>query len=266
MNTLARDFYQVEGKSEPIFQSVIFLAESSLEWDDAHKISANLPRGWFELCRLPTQDRIEFVRDFWLNLLPYHPSFHLFLWDFFQKLDDVAVVLVRMAPSGSWAVEMVYSLMDNRSFFRGLVPASESEIDDLKNQITIPLPRDYLSFLRIHNGFGKLSELGLLRSDQVVDARERLTEQFLWTERQLKVGSQIVDPGALIPFYESFGLGSYQCFFNEWFPGNAMGNVYLSGIEYTISDYKDRKGWADQLAFPTFLDWLAFFLEGNSLD
>ena len=40
----------------------------------------------------------------------------------------------------------------------------------------------------------------------------------------------------------------------------------LSGIDYTISDYMDRKGWADQLAFPTFLEWLAFYLEGNSLE
>ena len=52
----------------------------------------------------------------------------------------------------------------------------------------------------------------------------------------------------------------------SWYPGSEMGNVYLSGIDYTISDYRDRKEWADRLAFPTFLDWLAFYLEGNSLD
>jgi hypothetical protein len=266
MNNLAREFYRADGKIEPVFQGTLLLSEKEIGFDEACKMCPDLPRGWFELCRLSLDDRIEFVRDFWLNFLPYHPSFHLFLWDFFQKLDDIDIVLVQAAQNAPWSSEMVYSLKDNRSFFRGLAPAKESDVDELKNAISIPLPRDYLSFLRIHNGFGKLSEIGLLRVDQVVDAKQRLMDQFLWAEKPLRVGNQDIDPGALIPFYESFGLGSYQCFFNDWFPVSEMGNVFLSGIDYTISDYTDRKGWADQMAFPTFLDWLSFFLEGNSLD
>ena len=41
-----------------------------------------------------------------------------------------------------------------------------------------------------------------------------------------------------------------------------MGNIYYSGIEHTISDFKDPAMWVENLAFSTFLDWLAFYLEG----
>lgn len=266
MNTLVRDFYLAQGKSEPLFHEVHFLSESPITWDDACQKTTELPRGWFELCRLSTDDRIEFVRDFWLNLLPYHPTFHLFLQDFFQKLDDVGVVLSQWRKEAPFAIEMVYSLKDNRSFFRGLPPAEETDLDELRSSVPSPFPHDYVSFLRIHNGFGKLSELGLMKAQDVLEAKQRLMDQFLWADKPIRSGSHAIDPSTLIPFYESYGLGSYQCFYNEWYPGNEMGNVYLSGIDYTISETNDRKGWADQMAFPTFLDWLAFYLEGNSLD
>ncbi len=266
MNTLVRDFYRAKEDEESLFRLVTFLSDSPDSWMEVNRKSAKLPRGWFELCRLPCEDRIEFVRDFWLNLLPYHPSFHIFLTEFFDKLDDVGVVLTQTSAEAPWVVEMIYSLKDNSSFFRGLPPCSESDLNELKSSIALPLPRDYLAFLRIHNGFGKLSDLGLMRVDQVIISQKHLQDQFLWGERSLKMGNQAIDPGSLIPFFELYGLGSYQCFFNEWYPGSEMGNVYLSGIDYTISDYRDRKEWADHMAFPTFLDWLAFYLEGNSLD
>jgi len=266
MNTLVLDFYRVKENEESLFCSVVFLSDGLDSWDEACQKSNKLPKGWFELCRLSADDRIEFVRDFWLNLLPYHPSFHLFLTEFFDKLDDIGVVLTQTSKEAPSIVEMIYSLKNNSTFFRGLPPCSESELNELKNSIAIPLPSDYLAFLRIHNGFGMLSGLGLMRSDQVIAAQKYLQDQFMWGERSLKMCNQVIDPGSLIPFYESYGLKSYQCFFNEWYPGSEMGNVYLSGIDYTISDYRDRKEWADRLAFPTFLDWLAFYLEGNSLD
>ena len=98
-----------------------------------------------------------------------------------------------------------------------------------------------------------------------LDAKRRLMEMVIRSERPLKSTIRI-DPGSLVPFYEAIGLSSFQCFYADWYPGNEMGNVYLSGIDYTISDFRDRKSWVDQKAFPTFLDWLAFFLEGNSID
>lgn len=269
MNTLVHEFYQMkEQKGEtPSFHAILFLADGKEEWEEVNQKSAGLlPRGWFELCQLAVEDRLAFTRDFWLDRLPYHPHAHESLGSFFEQLDDVGVVLSQLNQGDPWIPEMVYSLKENRCFFRGRPPAFETEIEEMSLALRVNLPRDYLAFLHIHNGFGKLSELGLLRIEEVIDAKRRLTEELMQIEQTLKLNGQIIDPGALIPFFEYVGLASYQCFFSDWYPGNEMGNVYLSGIDYTISDYMDRKGWVDQCAFPTFQEWLAFYLEGNNLD
>jgi hypothetical protein len=263
MNRLVQDFYQTKDAAEPVFRNVLFLSQSADHFEKLSALSTDLSRGWYELSRLKITDRIEFVRDFWLNMLPFRSSFYLFLVDFFNRLDDLDIVLTQICENKKWNTEMVYSLAGNKSFFRGLPPCAETTIDELRASF-VSLPHDYLSFLRIHNGFGKLSELGVLQASQVMKCKEQLTEQFIYSERLLRSGSMAVDPGLLIPFYES--VGSYQCFLSDWYPENEMGNVYLSEIDYTISEYRDRKEWADQRAFPAFLDWLAFYLEGNSLD
>ncbi len=260
MNALVQEFYQPSGN----FDSVLFLSESKESWENARARCGELPRGWYELSRLPSPDRIAFTRDFWIDRLPYHPSFCKFASDFFGRLDDVGVVLSREKKGTPWTCEMVYSLKENRSFFRGSPPCREEELDDLKASLNVILPRDYLSFLEIHNGFGKLSELGLLRASQIVGVREKVMNALLASEKPLMQAGRVVDPGSLIPFFASFGTESYQCFFADWYPGNEMGNVYLSGIDYTVSECSDRKEWSDQLAFPTFLDWIAFYMEGNS--
>lgn len=265
MNALVQEFYHTSGKKDdPVFDSVLFLSESKESWENARARCGGLPRGWYELSRLTCSDRIAFTRDFWIDRLPYHPSFYKFVSDFFAKLDDVGVILSRESKGAPWIAEMIYSLKENRSFFRGSPPCNEEELDDLKAAIGVLLPRDYLSFLEIHNGFGKLSELGLLTARQVVKVREQLMDSLLLSEKPLKQGGRIVDPGSLIPFFASFGTESYQCFFSDWYPGSEMGNVYLSGIDYTLSECSNPKEWFDQLAFPTFLDWMAFYMEGNS--
>lgn len=265
MNALVQEFYHTSGKEgDPVFDSVIFLSESKESWEGAKAMCGDLPRGWYELSRLPVIDRISFTRDFWMDRLPYHPSFIKFAPEFFFRLDDVGVVLSRESKGAPWIAEMVYSLKENRSFFRGLPPCQKEDLEDLKAVLNLTLPRDYLSFLEIHDGFGKLSELGLLKAKQVISVREKLIDAVLSNERPLMQGGRVVDPSLLIPFFTSFGTESYQCFFADWYPGNEMGNVYLSGIDYTVSECSDRKEWSDQLAFPTFLDWMAFYMEGNS--
>lgn len=157
---------------------------------------------------------------------------------------------------------MVYSLEDNSSFFRGKPPCTEADLAELKNELGVSPPRDYLAFKKIHDGFGKLSEMGLLEIGELADARRRVIELLLTANHSLRSGSTIIDPSSLIPFYEAFGLASYQCFFTDWYPGSEMGNVYLSGIDYTISDLKAN---SDNLAFNTFLEWLAYYLQGMNL-
>ncbi len=265
MNALVQEFYHTSAKKgESVFDSVLFLSESKESWEKTRALCGDLPRGWYELSRISCADRIAFTRDFWIGKLSYHPSFYKFISDFFGRLDDVDVILSRESKGAPWIAEMVYSLKENRSFFRGSPPCKEEDLAALKGSFNVILPRDYLSFLEIHNGFGKLSELGLLSAKEVISVREKLMNSLLANEKSLMNRGRVVDPGALIPFFASFGTDSYQCFFSDWYPGNEMGNVYFSGIDYTLSECSDPKEWFDQLAFPTFLDWMAFYMEGNS--
>jgi hypothetical protein len=45
-------------------------------------------------------------------------------------------------------------------------------------------------------------------------------------------------------------------------PLESPGNVYYSMAEGKISNVHDRNNWNQNLAFPSFLDWLIFYLEG----
>ncbi|MDE3046223.1 MAG: SMI1/KNR4 family protein [Verrucomicrobiota bacterium] len=261
MNSQIRDFFRVTGTQEPHFQEVRFLSEEKeLCWDAIEP--TGVPRGWFELSRISMQDRVEFTRDFWLTLLPFHPKATRSLEEFFERLDDVAVVICRQSKEEPWRAELIYSLADNSSFFRGLPPAPEEEIEGTMRELDAKLPRDYQAFFRVHNGFGKLTEMGLLPLEDIPFARQQLVNLVCHSEKMLRLGETQIDPASLYPFYEEYGVGGLQCFMAEWYPGAEMGNVYFSEIDYTLSDIRDRKGWAENLAYPTFLEWLTAFLEG----
>jgi hypothetical protein len=116
--------------------------------------------------------------------------------------------------------------------------------------------------LQIHSGFGRLSETGLLPIEELKETKQQLTDAILDCDVPLRWKEGWIDPTSLFPFFEEYGIGSFQCFNAEWYPGSEMGNVYFSGIDYTLSDVSDRKAWSEELAYPTFLEWLADFLEG----
>ena len=129
----------------------------------------------------------------------------------------------------------------------------------------VSLPRDYLSFLRIHNGFGKLSELGLLRSDQVLKCRQGLMEEFLGSERPLRCGNTLVDPGGLIPFYES-GWDRINAFSLIGIP-EMKWEMYIYPeliIQYQITG-SERMGRSDW-RFPLFWNGLPFIWKATALD
>lgn len=264
MNSLARQFFTPSKENQ--FKEVLFLSEEpTATWEQVSKLAFNLPRGWFELSRVSSQDRVDFTRDFWLDRIPYHPSAHPAFFEFFEQLDDVAVVLTRLREDEPMDAELVYSMSDNSCFFRGKPPCTEGDLQELKSELEVNLPRDFISFAKIHNGFGKLSEMGLLEIEDIADTRRRILEMLLTTDKRVKSGDVDVDPGSLIPFFEVLGLSSFQCFYTDWYPGNEMGNVYLSGIDYTLSDVSNKKSWSENLAFPTFSDWLVYYLQGMNL-
>lgn len=255
MNSLARRYF-----AGTQFVQVRILSEEKMEsWEEAAEIAFNLPRSWFELSKLSAADRVEFVRDFWLDRLPYHPTAHPAFFDFFEKLDDVAVVLTQSRKGEPFDSELVYNLADGSSFFRGRPPCTEGDLQSLMQILEMNhLPHDFLAFAKIHNGFGKLSEMGLLEVEEIPEARRRVIELVVRGQMEL-------EPKSLIPFFEALGLASFQCFFSDWYPGNEMGNVYLSGIDYTLSDMTNKKMWAERLAFATFSEWLAYYLQGMNV-
>ena len=261
MNFQIREFFRVGTTQEPHFQEVRFLQEEvSLQWDEIENLG--LPRSWFELSRISPEDRVEFSREFWLSKLMYHPTATERLEAFFDQLDDIAIILTRQTKEEPWESELVYSLADNSSFFRGLIPAEDDQIDWVKKKLRADLPRDYWAFLQIHNGFGKLTEIGILPLDKLEEAKIRLLNAIYSLDIPLRWKEREIDPASLYPFFEEYGVGSFQCFNAEWYPGSEMGNVYFSGIDNTLSDISDRKAWSEQLAYPTFLQWLVNFLEG----
>jgi hypothetical protein len=262
MNSLATKFF-FENK-EGLFQEICLLHEKpQMTWEEAVRKAPHLPRGWFELSRIEARDRIEFTRDFWLDRIPYHPVAHPGIFEFFEQLDDVAVVLGQRKEGEFFEAQLVYSLRDDSSFFRGNPPAKEEEIDAALQELDADLPRDYMAFLRLHDGFGKLSEMGVLEVEDLFYAKRRLMDQMLRSEKRLLSGKLDVDPGSLIPFYEALGLSSFQCFFTDWYPGSEMGNVYFSGVDFTVSNVEKKSTWGEELAFATFSEWLVNYLQGN---
>ena len=259
MNGLIQKFFQD-------FKQVRFLnEEKSAVWSEISQLVPAMPKGWFELSRVNPSDRISFIRDLWQRRLPFHPGAHEKISEFFSRLDNIGVVLAAEKGTDPLGVELVYSLYDNSSFFRGLIPADEKQIEENFAGLEVSLPQDYQSFLQLHNGFGKLSSIGLFSCEYIAENKQRVMEFLVEAEKPIQTGGRFVDPGALIPFYEEEGLFEFQCFFSDWYPGSEMGNVYLSGIDYTMSDISDWKTWRENLAFSTFLEWLGEYLGGMSL-
>lgn len=251
--------------SGDIFHKVISLTEGDFEWDALRKNIPTLPRGWFELSRLPQEERLEFTRDFWLSKLLFSASdaarYARPLEEFFENLENVEIFACQVDKEQPYELHMVYSMADATGFFQGMPPASPEAIQSLKKQFAnCRLPPDYVAFLEIHNGFSKYTDSGILQTGALAKTHQQLQE-LLSEAVLIRPDGQVIDPKNLIPFYESFGLHSYQCFYSDWYPEDEMGNVYFSEHDHTISNFLDTNNLEANLAFPTFLGWLVFYLE-----
>jgi len=234
------------------FHDVISLHDQKgLTWEKAKEKAPTLPKGWWELSHLDEGVKLEFIRDFWFNALPYLPHIYRFLDTFFAGVKELGTYLVQRCEKGPFEVFLAYSLKDR--FFLGRPPLLEKEIEAFKRTVDFPLPEDFLNFFRIHNGFSKGADTGIISSYAL---NEEL-EHFIRGQEGLHLGDKVVDPGLLLPFYRSFGLDIYQCFYKDWYPDGEVGNVLCSLSDKTISSWKKE----ETLAFPTFLDWLVFYLE-----
>lgn len=266
MDQHIKEFYRQFSDEAPEgrFHRVIALHEvPDLEWESIHHKFPVLCKGWYELTHLKAEDRIEFTRDYWLSKLPYHPKISQFLGNFFDSLDDVCIYLFQQKYDDPFEVNIVYSLKGNNGFFRGNAAASEDAIEELKSKFPgVIFPDDYLAFLLIHNGFWKTTDCtGLIKTESLFSNYQQFQETLsLYPEPLTTTKGLSVNPKRLIPFYESFGMPFYQCFWMDWYPEQEMGNVYFSGSSHTISDVSTEFG-SDSMAFPSFIDWLIFYLE-----
>jgi hypothetical protein len=265
MDKHAVEYYSAYSEKAPHghFHRVIPLHEEPyLDWQEAWELSPCLCKGWFELAHLSVQDRIEFTRDYWIAKMPYHPHIQEFLFKFFGSVDDVGIFLTQQKYEDPFEAHLVYSLVDNSGFYHGETPATEAEIIDLQKDFPdYILPVDYLAFLQIHNGFAKLTDTGLIRSTAMKNSYDILQNTLDEHDQLSTVKGAPVNPKALIPFYESFGLPFFQCFWGEWYPDQEMGNVYYSGETKTVSACVQANDCVETMAFETFTDWLMFYLE-----
>lgn len=266
MNSHVRRFYRKfvdEDAPIRLYHEVITLHEAPrFTWEELSAKVPHLPKGWFELAYLNKEDRIAFSRDFWLATLPYVPHVHAFFQQFFDRLDDVGVFLTQLRYDSPFECEVVYSLKDGTCFFHGSPPCSNEEIEGINRAFGGMLPEDYRAFLKIHDVFSKHSDTGLVKVKFLKALYQQLIQELQEARQDVICKGKIVDPKDLIPFYESFGQPSYQCFHAGWNPGNQIGNVYYSFLEKVISDYGDQNAWLENLAFPSFLEWMVFYLEG----
>jgi hypothetical protein len=267
MSHHVKDFYKQfsEDSQDGHFHKVIPLHEQlELKWENINSEVPTLPRGWFELSKLMVTDRIEFTRDYWITKLPYHPHLQDFLIKFFESFEDVQIYLVQKKFDDPFEAHLVYCLKQDAGFFKGHPPISETDILQLESDFSnVIFPQDYLGFLRIHDGFCKTTDCtGMLSSKLLKPEYEKLQETILNAGRDVvNTNGVVVNSKSMIPFYKSFGMPFYQCFFTDWYPEHEMGNIYYSANTYTISDVNNTDPASEAMAFPTFSDWLMFYLE-----
>lgn len=265
MDHHVKEYFRLSSEESPRgnFHKVIALHEApDISWDAIEKVIPDLCRGWYELAQLNTKDRIEFLRDFWLAKLPYSPAANELINRFFASLDDIGIYIIQKKYEDVVEANLVYSISGDNGFFRGAAPITEKKQEELQKVFgDYLLPNDYLAFLQIHNGFCKTTDCtGLICSSKMPEVYEKFQEMLRKNSIETSKGT-VVNPKTLIPFYESFGMPFYQCFWAEWYPEQEMGNVYYSGESKTISDVYGQGSSSETMAFPTFTDWLMFYLE-----
>lgn len=248
------------------FHQVIALHETEeWSWQSLTKMAPSLVRGWYELSRLSTEERIEFTYGFWLSKLSFAAdhdgALQRKLEQFFDHIEEVGIYLVVQDNRVLAEPHMVYSLKNDAGYFQGAPPADKAALDMvIKSFASVQLPADYLGFLQIHDGFSKYTDTGLIKTRELAKNYQRLQQLFA-SELLIGPTRERVDPAQLIPFYESFGLHNYQCFHAGWHPKEEIGNVYFSELERAMSNFLDESHLEDNLAFSTFLEWLMFYLD-----
>lgn len=260
------EFYRKRSDDSPQghFHQVIPLHDAkSVSWREIEEKLPHLCKGWYELARLSSKDRIDFTKEFWLSRLPFHPRYTFSFDSFFQKLDDIGLFIVQKKFDDPYEAHMLYSLKDNGGYFTGRCGATDEEILHFRKEFPeILFPEDYIAFQQIHNGFSKTTDSGIYRLNEMRSRFDQFQALVTTHEGMLTTLDELpIEPQSLIPFYASFGMPFFQCFWSEWYPEGEMGNVYYSEATNSISILASKVASVENMAFPTFVDWLLFYLE-----
>lgn len=228
-----------------------------MKWEEVKEKAPSCPRGWFELSKLTEGDRVEFVRDFWLSKLPFRSGFSQYIPEFFDGLEDIGIYLLQRSFDEPFEIEMIYTQKKDGAFFRGKPSIFPEQFAPIEKEFKgVTFPKDYKDFLSVHDGFCKNSDTGMIPSQKLVEVYESLQAFLTGRDPVFSSKHEVINPRRLVPFYESFGLHNYQCFYADWYPEQEMGNVYFTPGERIVTDAK-----AENLSFSTFLDWLLFYMK-----
>jgi hypothetical protein len=241
--------------------SSVEIIDSSFSLDQIYSKCPVFFKGWYELVKLKPYDAIDFVKEFWENTLPYSASFEYFLNYFFSFVDLIVPVLLKQKNSQNYVAELCYFFRDKNLVYRGSLPISDdNKIFQINSSFENVFPEDFLSFLKIHNGFAKFLDFGIMDAYEIPFYQKQIVQNLQSNSNVIKCNDVVVDPSMLIPFYRSANSRDFQCFYKDWYPNLEIGNVNFSISNHTISNYMSSIG-EDSLAFQSFLDWFKFYLE-----
>lgn len=233
--------------------SVQKLRETS-SWEQIVHKAPRLPKGWYELMGLSTEDRIDLCCEFWCNALGIQNKESSSICRFFSNLEDLQVYIFRMHAQIAYEVKMAYISSDETSCFYGsppLLPFKGLHFPQLGDDI-------YYRFFSIHDGFGGCNDEGIL-------PYKRLAKVEHWVRQRLSDTCQGSLPVMnFFPFYGSEDIFSYQCFIcdPEFQRGEPSPNVLCN--EYLLK--KSFKKFIDLLhltstRYPSFLSWLESYIQ-----
>lgn len=160
MNCDLRSFFQRENT----FSDVLSLHETHLTYEMVKEKDPSFLREWFEMMRLDHRVRFEFFRDYWLNSLAFTPHTYDAITHFFSRVEDIMVYLMKSGKDAPYVSNLIYCMKEESDFFLGALPLNEKQIEQFAKECNFPLPIDYLHFLRIHNGFRRSKDAGIISS------------------------------------------------------------------------------------------------------
>ncbi len=256
-------YFQLIKKSSTKILETNDIAKYS-SWSSLSKIIPLLPRGWYELTKFSSEERINLVKEFWLSQLCQSSIEYdeiAKIDDFFNCLEDIVICAFQDCYERHFNVKMIYLIKNSNIFFSGNPPFS-SCYDNLRLQLWNDLPKSYYNFFNIHDGFSCYDDLGIISTKKISriyyqfqDYLEK--EELISTYKELNLSS-------FIPFYGGSLIHSYQCFLvNLSFDKEEPLNVPF--LENNLKDLNSLLIDSDSSLFEnnifsSFIAWLGYYL------